>query len=212
LTALDALSVILGFIDEYQGHLYEADGELIESFYPAEGKQAESFREWLAVFAAERGISASIRSEKRESGHIDILCRELAFLISQSYRVRRRSPYFPIDHQGESCFSREVYELYISEEVFAHAGMREKISFLIGAYVRFGKDNTYVFANAEHKVRLSMSLLEQVGCTNINLSTNPDDHIPRVSTISFTPSAALAGGVAQLIKFLSTINTTNRQH
>ena len=193
--ALDALSVILGFIDEYQGHRYEPNGEVIEFFYPAEDEQADSFREWLVALAEERGIPVSIRSETRESGHIDVSCRELAFLISESYRVRKRSPYHSIDHQGELCLE-EDYELYISEEDFAHAGMREKLSFLVGAYVRFGKDNAYVFANAEHKVRLTMSLLEEVGCTNVNLSTNPDDYIPRVSTISFTPSATLAAALA----------------
>jgi hypothetical protein len=74
--------------------------------------------------------------------------------------------------------------------------MREKLSFLVGAYIRFGNENAYVFANAEHKVRLTLRLLEEVGCTNLNLSTNPDDCIPRVSTISFTPSAALAAWLA----------------
>jgi len=190
--ALEALSVILGFIDEYQGHRYEPNGEIIDCFYPAEREQADSFREWLVALAAERGISASIRSETRESGHIDVSCRDLAFLISESYRVRRRSLYYSIDLHGEPCPSIEVYDLYISEEVFAHAGMREKLSFLVGAYLRFGKENAYVFANAEHKVRLTMNLLEEVGCTNVSLSTNPDDCIPRVSTISFAPSAALA--------------------
>lgn len=193
---LDALYVILGFIDEYQGHRYEPNGELIECFYPAEDELAGSFREWLFVLAENRGIPVSIRSETRGSGHIDISCPELAFLISESYRVRKRSPYCGMDHQDEPRLPVEVYELYVSKEDFAHASMREKVSFLVGAYARFGRDNTYVFANAEHKVRLTMSLLEEVGCTNVSLSTNPDDSVPRVFTISFAPSARFAAGLA----------------
>jgi hypothetical protein len=179
---VEILFVVLGILDEYMGHPYNPDDDVVERFYPAEGELAEQFSAWLVRLAAERGIATTVRTENTESGHISIHSRELAELISNCYRDRRPCGY--IDSNAQ--------QLYLNEEFFREAGVSERLSFLAGAYARFGKDTSFVYANAPHKAELTRLLLQHAGGLDLVVSTNPKGYVPRIDTVSFAASPEFA--------------------
>lgn len=70
---------------------------------------------------------------------------------------------------------------------------RQKMSFITGAYVRYGggNDSTHYISvfNSTSKVRVLDKLLQEVGCTNVAYRIN--DHIPVGHTVYFIPTDKL---------------------
>jgi hypothetical protein len=172
--AVDFLSVVLGLLDEWMGHSYDSDDDIVECFYPAQGELAKEFCACLVRLAEQRGISTTVRSMTSESGHIRIYSRELADLISSCYRDRRASGYL----------GRNQERLYLDAEFFRDASVGKTLSFLAGAYARFGDGATFVYANAPHKAELTRLLLESAAGPGVTVSTN-EGYVRRADTVSF---------------------------
>jgi hypothetical protein len=169
--------LILGLLDEYSGHSVPPKmPEFIESFYASETKASEVFEKHLEIIRHEYGINTNIKREISDGGHIQFYNVQLANLINSFYKSSKR--------EG---ISGPVF--FISKDKFTLATRGEKLSYLAGAYCRYGDGNAFHFANAENKIEVIVNLLKEFGCSDVNFSTSPPDYIPTSFTITFQPTA-----------------------
>jgi hypothetical protein len=149
----------LGFLNEYTGRFVTADSDTVEWFYPAEVDVAEMFRVLLSRVARDHGLPAEVRMSREEGGHTVLLSEALARLLNGMYLERRA--------REQPDGSPTVYDLRVSDAMFASVERKIKIAYLAGAYRRYGRGNAIGFANAEHKAIVIERLLRDVGCTGV---------------------------------------------
>ena len=65
-----------------------------------------------------------------------------------------------------------------------------RFSYLLGAYERYGKQNTIHLANAEHKAELLRDILVQLGCEDVAWRTHGQG-IPWVHVVEFEPTSKI---------------------
>jgi hypothetical protein len=184
---MDHLFFILGFLDEYSGRVLEGErGDRIESFYADEADRVPLFRAQLEMLARERRVSATI-SEDREDARIVLRSRELAVLIDASYA--------DIQLYGQRDDGTVLREARVSPALFDGKGADEKLSYLAGAYARYGAAHSFRITNAQHKVELIAGLLTSLGCADVTVTYHPGT-VPRVFVLSFQPSAEVAACLA----------------
>jgi len=179
---MDTLYFVLGSLDESNGRMVERGDDAIERFYGNERHKAEVFRTYLEKLAEDRGRSAAIETEIDGGGRTIFRSSELALLINSCYKLVKDAGY--CDEAGVSMGSRVMFA---SHELFGETSRLKELSFLAGAYARFGEGNTFRMANAEHKVDLVARLLSQYGCRELSVTYLPT-YVPRVFVLSFEPS------------------------
>jgi len=189
---------IMGCLDESTGrHIIEKHGDGVESFYSSEVQASRVFEKYLKRLIAEESIKTNIRKQISEGGHISFHSPALYERINSMYphsfdnsRIRikpRNKPNGP--------YVRMV-EAFVSTDLFKGQGKEAKLSYLAGAYARYGHrldDNKFAFrtANAEHKIDLIAELLKEFGCRDvIHERSDPKAH-PMTHTLKFTASAEI---------------------
>jgi hypothetical protein len=95
----------------------------------------------------------------------------------------------PAYTQGEGFFRK--HPGLISEAVFPAEDRESRLSYLIGAYQRYGERNFFRFYNAGHKVKLVAKLLKEAGCPNVVIIYPVPDAIPAVTLVAFEPTEEL---------------------
>jgi len=147
---------ILGMLDEYFGRFDPYTGrlnpDLIESFYPHEGKQADRLEELLRVHAALTGTDKDWEREIGSQGHIFFHSQYLAKVINSFY------------------VKVEKIDSTLNPAIFDHATQEEMLRFLQGAYARFGledKSSAIMMVNANYKIETIAMVLKKLGCTDV---------------------------------------------
>ena len=86
-----------------------------------------------------------------------------------------------------------MVEAFISMDVFKGQDKTAKLSYLAGAYARYGfwgYDNKFAFrmTNAAHKIDLIAELLKEFGCTDMSHKNSDPQAIPMTHTLKFVAS------------------------
>jgi hypothetical protein len=178
---------ILGFLDEYLGRRIEKKGDFVEHFYCNEQGKALLFEKYLYKLKTERKINTVIRKElepceTQDEAHTYFYSLELKKLINSYYKFQFRRQGFC---QNDKIRYRKIAEAFVRKDVFKNNQMW-KLAYLAGAYSRYGYGESFVFANADHKVILIIDLLNDLGCLLVTHITSPT--IPRIHRIYFQPT------------------------
>ncbi len=176
--------VILGFLDEYQGRWIIENGDRVETFYGKEKDKAEIFKAYLSKLVEQKAITTVIRTEVTEGQHIVFYSRELTELIDGSYSFD-----FSKGQAASFVGSSRATQAYISKEMFRDRAPADKLAFLTGAYIRYGKGDSFRFVNAHHKANLVAELLKEFDCGDVKVSLS--GAIPKTITVSYIPSAVI---------------------
>jgi len=191
----DPTYVALGFLDEYWGRTVVKGGETVETFYPDEKNRVPRFVATLEAIAKEGNITTEIRQEIGPQGHIAVISRELTAHLDKLYAPNFDGARNFTDVDGRK---RRAIRIGIGVEMFPELRSRQykpeevdcRFSYLLGCHIRYGKDNSFKLANAAHKVKLVIELLECLGASWIKWSwtirTAPIGH-----RIEFGPDAVL---------------------
>jgi len=188
-TPVQTLFFILGCLDEYLGRCIIEDGDQVERFYASEKDAANTFHAHLVRLAHERQLDPDLEIKVEEdSGGISFHSRALTALIDSCYSFD-----FSTSAYRASDTEPTRVEAFISRDVFERGDRRAKLSFLAGAYVRYGEGSLFRFANAEHKAELIRDLLNEFGCSQVELvHTNPGGYVPWIFEVRFEPSPELS--------------------
>lgn len=178
---------ILGFLDEYLGRRIEKKGDFVEHFYCNEQDKALLFEKYLYKLKTEEEIDTVVRKKlqpcgKQDEAHTFFYSGELKKLINSYYKFQFRRQGWG---QNDKIRYKKVAEAFIRKDIFKNSQTR-KLAYLAGAYCRYGSGDSFVFANADHKVILIIDLLNDLGCLSITLETSPT--IPRIHKIHFQPT------------------------
>jgi|SRR6185369_4250349 len=186
---------ILGCLDEYMGRaIIEKDVDSVESFYSSEVQASYVFEKYLKLLVAEESINTIIRKKISEGRHISFHSPELHERINNMYPhdfEKSQSRVIP-NNNPEGTYVRLV-ETFVSMNIFNGQDKAAKLSFLAGAYARYGHrfdDNKFVFrtANAGHKIDLIAELLKEFGCGDVIHERSDPKAVPMTHTLKFTAS------------------------
>jgi len=131
----------------------------VERFYPSEEATATKFGTLLAAIEREQAISDHVRRVVNSEHFISYHSQSLPQGLNALYSVRR--------HEGQRGEDPAVTRLFISPAQFESADHRRALAYVVGAYQRYGQNNSLVLANALHKAELLVSLLRQAGCDDV---------------------------------------------
>jgi hypothetical protein len=199
-TTPSTIFVLIGFLDEYSGRLIAEHDDRVEQFYESEKEGAEIFKVFLNKLVVERALTTNIETEISGGGHITYRSRELTELINSYYTHGPSHISYLLEDQ-ETGELRTARTAEVSKAIIAAGTKEEKLSFLIGAYLRYGlrDENSHLFrfTNAEHKVHLVEDLLRDRGATDIRFTHENPGYIPHVFTLHFKPNTEIAVWLAQ---------------
>ena len=183
---IDPLYFVLGCLDEYGGRCIVEGGEKVEHFYASERNIANIFQSYLIGLAREHELDHLLETRIEDSGAIEFYSRALTALIDSRYT-------FDFSATGYVTASSEPRrtDAYVTREMFEPGDRRARLSFLSGAYVRFGEGPPFRFANARHKAELVRDLLEELGCGRVEIVHANPGYVPALLEVSFEPSQEL---------------------
>ena len=185
--AVQTLYFVLGCLDEYMGRAIIENGHQVERFYASEKNAANTFKTYLVKLAREHQLDSTIETEVEEdAGGIVFRSRALTALIDACYTLDFSiSGYVTVGSEprrADACISREI---------FGPEDKVKKLSFLSGAYIRYGSGSLFRFANARHKAELVRDLLKEFGCSHVELVHANPGYTPAVFEVRFRPSDEL---------------------
>ncbi len=195
LPGVKAIYFILGCLDEYMGRaIIEKDADGVASFYSSEVQASQVFEKYLRLLVAEESIHTEIRKEISDGGHISFHSPELYQRINSMYPHSFENSHTMIKpHKNPNGPYVRMVEAFISMDVFKGQDKAAKLSYLAGAYARYGfwgYDNRFAFrmTNAAHKIDLIAELLKEFGCSDVSHETSDPKAIPMSHTLKFAAS------------------------
>lgn len=195
LPGVKTIFLILGCLDEYMGRaIIEKDADGVSSFYSSEVQASQVFEKYLRLLVAEESIQTEIRKEISDGGHISFHSPELYQRINGMYRYSFDNSHTMIKpHKNPNGPYVRMVEAFISMDVFQGQDKTAKLSYLAGAYARYGHhidDNNFAFrtANAGHKISLIAELLKEFDCKDVTHEKSAPKLIPMTHTLKFTAS------------------------
>ncbi len=196
---INTIFAVLGFLNDYMGRVVRQGKNLIEEFYPHENEIAAEFETHLHKLIAERNLKTTIIREIGPQGHVALLSPEIADLLN-SYHV------FVSKH----LYARDGHDMSIYELPYAvfkpleynspsfNEALDERLSYLAGAYRRFGKGKEIRLANCLTKSKNVFRLFQEISavedkyaCQSVAWKVYPRN-IPVGHAIIFEPSDELA--------------------
>lgn len=187
---------VLGYLDEYLGRTIVEDGDRIEGLYCNEQERAPSFGAILVRLALEQGLDPAIREEIRQECLVSFHSRAIAARLDSCYRYQLSSASVA---QAEDGTYRRLGKGTLELTMFvrrsavstAQALDHERaLSYIAGAWARYGRGDAFVFANSHEKATRIAQLLTMLGCRDVRLESN-FGYIPQTNILRFTPTAEL---------------------
>lgn len=186
-----AIFALLGFLDEYFCRRIAKDGEHVEYLAPSEVDKAPIFEKYLLQLVRDHRLDTTVRQVLMGDG-IMFCSKELTRLIDSYYlnasqiktaELRR------IFNATEGVIPQS--HAFITEAVFPTGDREARLSYLVGAYQRYGERNFLRLYNAKHKVRLIAKLLKDVNSPNVVIVYSDPKLVPAVSMVTFEPTDEL---------------------
>jgi hypothetical protein len=188
-----AIFAVLGFLDEAVGREINPDSPLVERFQAGEKQQSYRFKNYLMSLIAQQRLRTMLRSEEVE-GQTYFYSAELAKLINVYYLdhgLVSDPADFRMNADGADPVASQVGK--ISAAVFPEGDRQAQLSYLIGAYQRYGEQNTFRFTEALHKAHLVQHLLQDLGGTSVVMIYPPPERSPAIYRVAFAPTPELVG-------------------
>lgn len=172
-----AMFEMLGLADEYISRFDYITGKprpgLVESFYPHEIKLSQRYERLIKAHIKQSGVKLKYTRKVHGQGHISFHSPGLAATINSFYRLEGKLA--TLDH-------RHLFK----------ASRKNQLRYLKGAYARYGRDasNLFAMANATYKVTTIGRLLKKLGCTRVEVYTTRT--LPTGTDVFFVPGKRLA--------------------
>jgi hypothetical protein len=187
--------VILGFLDEYLGRRVFEQADSIEHFYPKETDAANRFEGYLYRIKEEQGLTTDIVRKVDSQGHITFHSPEMAALVNSFYGADLQYDRTLTIPDQEKMLRYEMRFLsYDTFEQLQSASLGPsydtRFSFLLGAYLRYGKEKSLTFANATPKAELVAKLLMDVYCDYVGWKFW-QNAVPCLNIVEFEPTDEL---------------------
>jgi hypothetical protein len=188
-------------LEEYNGRQLMEDDDRVERFYCSETETASLFRRTIGKLAVEQGFDPAVAEQTSQKCLIAYHSKSIAEGLNSCYRyemtdqrlaqapdgTRRRTATPSLLASG--LFggvegSGTITDRGLSDDVFFR---RRALAYLAGAWVRYGRDKDFVFANADEKATLVAGLLMGLGCRNIRIESTVG-LIPQANYVHFEPT------------------------
>lgn len=191
--------VVMGMINEYMGRRCVEGGDHVESFYPNERVAADSFESHISACLVARGVSTLLQREKGSEAHILFRSRPATALVDSWY-----SPDYSNASGSELTFEGMTRRT-VSVESLPRRHFRglpaqpygdmdaidQRLSYILGAWIRYGKGSSFRFSNSQGKVELVREFLLTMRCPEVAWRTLGDT-VPTGHTLKYTPTPVLA--------------------
>jgi hypothetical protein len=199
--SLNPTYMALGFLSEYWGRMVFENGEKVETFYPGEKDLVQHFISVLEDIAKAHKITTDIRVEVGPHGHVSVISPELTMYLDSLYSPDfEGAPELTDEHGNKRRFLYGLLGFFkgIDASMFPELLSRRyephevdcRFSYLLGCHIRYGKGNSFELANASHKVKLIIDLLESLGAKRISWSWTVRT-APICHRVEFEPDAVL---------------------
>lgn len=180
LLPIDTISFILGTLDDYMGRkLYPELTTRIDRFYAYEYPLVRKLDSLITPAAFDYK-----RLFENDSSGIQLFSKKISILLNSNY------DYF--DSHSRTMDQDTIYYGKLRNNIF-DSDLR-KISFLLGAYIRFGDFNgnlyTISIPNSASKIKVCESLLNELKCKDV-VYTIKRNYIPVGHSVSFHPTEKL---------------------
>ncbi|MCP4214440.1 MAG: hypothetical protein GY765_07270 [bacterium] len=165
---------MLGMLDEYISRFDYSTGRpkgtLVAGFYPAEDQLAYTFESLILGFRKRQYPGYEYTRVLGKQCHITFYSRELSNIINSFYIL--------VDGRIAT----------LDRSVFLHADRESKLSYLEGAYLRYGIENSNVMrmANALEKVKTIARVLKSLNCQQVRVYAS-EGSIPMIVAVVFQP-------------------------
>lgn len=165
---------ILGILDEYISRFNFYTGKprrnMVERFYPKEKALADLFEELIIQFQKEQKRNYNYYKKIGKQGHITFYSKDLSKIINSFFVIQGRIA-------------------TLDKNLFKTANKNEKLSFVEGAYLRFGLDKKNIMrrANTFNKMKTIGFVLKELNCNNIYIFVVRGG-IPTIVYLIFDPS------------------------
>jgi hypothetical protein len=178
---------ILGMLSEYLGRRIMEDYDLVEHFYCNEKAVATVFRKYLNQLNNEQRLNAEISKKIKQECLMDFHSDVLSRFVNSFYDYTLTTPgKIKIDGVWKPNVSARPH---LTKDVFEGLERDMVFAYLAGAYFRYGRGNSFRFANAYKKTLLVEELLKEVGC-KIDRSSSGQT-IPVSHSLTFEPTEEL---------------------
>ncbi len=175
---------LLGMLDEYMGRrFHEGGSDVVERFYPGEGREAAIFEACLLDYNKLAGTTQAVEIEVRKQGHIYLKSRAHCDMLNSFYDYGFESGVTQV-----STGQRTTAES-LSGAVFEGASRSAMLAFVSGAYCRYGDGRSFTYANSGKRAGLVVELLKEIGCQEVELEVT--EGIPFTHRINFQSTAEL---------------------
>lgn len=159
----EAVFYTLGFLEEYNGRQIVERGDTVERLYCSEADLAVEFRAVLTRLSAEQSLPAPKQSGAQECVTI-FSSPELAARLNSCYQyeLNDRMTARAADGRGRQRVANGTFNfglIHLAGDV-DHARAR---AYLTGAWRRWGRDGSFMFANAGAKAEGVALLLSSLG-------------------------------------------------
>ena len=171
-----AMCEMLGMADEYISRFDYWDGKprpnLVESFYPHEGKLAAAYEKLIAAYKKESGAKLTHKRIVGPQGHITIASNTLDKIINGFYVQKDKIA-------------------TLDPKLILGASRACQLRYVKGAYARYGDQgrNAMRMANAGMKVETLGLVLKKLGCKKAAVFTT--ETIPTGTMVFFEPGGAI---------------------
>ena len=208
---------VLGVLDEYLGRNIVEDDDGIESFYCNEPVLARWFGEQLGTLTREQGIAANARPEIVQECLTVFRGRAIAEKLNSCYRFRVSAERLLLAADGthrRTATSSLGADLFLrgtpntlpdgalGDELFHR---RRALAYITGAWVRYGRESRFVFANSREKAELVGRLLSWLGARDVRVEIHIDA-IPGTSVVQFSASPEIRTGVLGMERELAALS------
>ncbi|MGB0428938.1 MAG: hypothetical protein ACPGLV_00595 [Bacteroidia bacterium] len=146
----------------------------IESFFVNEGFAAKQFKTICENYLSDLGLENDVILKKHTSGHYNVISKQLSEYLLK-LNTKRKSPFSDI-------------RLYF--DLSAKLSNNEKLSFLLGNYQRFYRDNMFAIISSWQTFIL-MDIINSFSASDEKVKTISHFNVPRLTQIILDDNSLL---------------------
>lgn len=183
-------------LNEYLGRNVMEDDDLVEEVFANEAPALPAFRRQLARLSTEQGLEPATESplDGGQGGQIVFRSRSIADRINSCFRYQMTNG--SATQAPDGSYRRYGKAQAPLSYVFFVNHRRRALAYIAGAWIRYGQEGTFQFANSLDKATLIAHLLTDVGCLPVSLETI-FGYIPSTNILRFTPTTELRESLAK---------------
>lgn len=185
---IDPTFFILGAQDEYLGWKVRLDNDLLYPTFKKETAKRRVYKYFLTETARSHQVKSDIKTVTGPNGYLGYKSNSIKKILLQFYPDLKPDSARRVD---PVTGKKIIYHIgHIQKDVFDGRTLAEKLSYLAGIHLIWGKNMSFRLANT-NKAKVVEWLLNDVGCKNIRMKSSEGGEIPGGHIIIFTPTETL---------------------